>query len=125
MLLDAGERLLTSTPKAVMSRYQRLLYSPSERRNAVRDEIRAFERSGPTPEEEQSFASPLRVDGTAAEVRAIEMVEEGAAKTPFLRFGDRVRIEMFDAHGRSIFGAIDQTVVQARPAEIAASGAAS
>jgi len=33
--------------------------------------------------------------------------------TPFLKFGDRVRIEMFDAQGKSIFGAIDQTVVRA------------
>jgi hypothetical protein len=33
--------------------------------------------------------------------------------TPFLKFGDRVRIEMLDAEGRSIFGAIDQTVVRA------------
>ncbi|MGH7187196.1 MAG: fumarylacetoacetate hydrolase family protein, partial [Pseudomonadota bacterium] len=30
--------------------------------------------------------------------------------TPFLRFGDRIRIEMNDADGQSIFGAIDQTV---------------
>ena len=35
------------------------------------------------------------------------------AVTPFLKFGDRVRIEMFDAAGKSIFGAIDQTVVRA------------
>jgi fumarylacetoacetate (FAA) hydrolase len=33
--------------------------------------------------------------------------------TPFLSFGDRVRIEMRDAAGRSIFGAIDQRVVKA------------
>jgi fumarylacetoacetate (FAA) hydrolase len=32
--------------------------------------------------------------------------------TPFMKFGDRVRIEMFDSHGRSIFGAIDQEVVR-------------
>ncbi|MEJ7806620.1 MAG: 2-keto-4-pentenoate hydratase, partial [Telluria sp.] len=31
-------------------------------------------------------------------------------KTPFLRFGDSVRIEMFDADGASVFGAIDQQV---------------
>jgi fumarylacetoacetate (FAA) hydrolase len=34
--------------------------------------------------------------------------------TPFLKFGDRVRIEMFEPQGRSIFGAIDQKVVPAR-----------
>ncbi|MFQ5985684.1 MAG: fumarylacetoacetate hydrolase family protein, partial [Alphaproteobacteria bacterium] len=47
-----------------------------------------------------------------AEKRLIEVLEEGEAKTPYLRFGDRVRIEMFDAQGRSIFGAIDQEVVR-------------
>ncbi|GIZ13274.1 fumarylacetoacetate hydrolase family protein [Pseudomonas sp. NCCP-436] len=45
-----------------------------------------------------------------AEKRMLELIEQGEAKTPFLRFGDRVRIEMFDAAGQSIFGAIDQLV---------------
>lgn len=45
-----------------------------------------------------------------AEKRMLEIVESGEAKTPFLKFGDRVRIEMFDAAGHSIFGAIDQAV---------------
>ena len=45
-----------------------------------------------------------------AELRMYETIEEGKPKTPFMRFGDRVRIEMFDGHGASIFGAIDQTV---------------
>jgi fumarylacetoacetate (FAA) hydrolase len=45
-----------------------------------------------------------------AESRVVETVELGAPKTPFLRFGDRVRIEMTDTEGRSIFGAIDQEV---------------
>jgi fumarylacetoacetate (FAA) hydrolase len=47
-----------------------------------------------------------------AERRMLETIAEGAPKTPFLRFGDRVRIEMFDAEGRSVFGAIDQQVVR-------------
>jgi fumarylacetoacetate (FAA) hydrolase len=46
-----------------------------------------------------------------AERRALEQLERGAAATPFLRFGDVVRIEMFDASGRSIFGAIEQNVI--------------
>ena len=37
---------------------------------------------------------------------------DGKPKTPFLKFGDRVRIEMLDDAGRSIFGAIDQQVVR-------------
>ncbi|MDB5792314.1 MAG: 2-keto-4-pentenoate hydratase [Massilia sp.] len=45
-----------------------------------------------------------------AEVRMYETIEHGAPKTPFLRFGDSVRIEMLDADGASIFGAIDQEV---------------
>jgi fumarylacetoacetate (FAA) hydrolase len=45
-----------------------------------------------------------------AERRAIELIDEGAPKTEFMKFGDRVRIEMLDADGRSIFGAIDQRI---------------
>jgi fumarylacetoacetate (FAA) hydrolase len=45
-----------------------------------------------------------------AEKRMLEIVESGEAKTPFLKFGDRVRIEMFDASGQSLFGAIDQVL---------------
>lgn len=47
-----------------------------------------------------------------AELRMIETIEHGAPKTPFLRFGDRVRIELFDKDGASVFGAIDQQVVR-------------
>lgn len=47
-----------------------------------------------------------------AERRMLEQIESGKPVTPFLKFGDRVRIEMFDAHGQSIFGAIDQRVVK-------------
>jgi fumarylacetoacetate (FAA) hydrolase len=47
------------------------------------------------------------------EKRLVEQVETGASKTPFLAFGDRVRIEMLDDHGASIFGAIDQVVERA------------
>jgi len=49
-----------------------------------------------------------------AERRTLEQFEFGEPKTPFLRFGDRIRIEMFDQEGRSIFGAIDQHVAQYR-----------
>ena len=47
-----------------------------------------------------------------AEVRMYETIEGGAPKTPYLSFGDTVRIEMQDASGASIFGAIDQEVVR-------------
>jgi fumarylacetoacetate (FAA) hydrolase len=45
-----------------------------------------------------------------AERRALEQLAHGEARTPFLRFGERVRIEMLDAAGASIFGAIEQRV---------------
>ncbi|MGH8136065.1 MAG: fumarylacetoacetate hydrolase family protein [Steroidobacteraceae bacterium] len=48
-----------------------------------------------------------------AERRMLETLEQGRPVTPFLSFGDRVRIEMFDAGGHTIFGAIDQRVVKA------------
>ncbi|OWJ62774.1 fumarylacetoacetate hydrolase family protein [Inquilinus limosus] len=48
-----------------------------------------------------------------AELRMVETILSGAARTSFLRFGDTVRIEMKDAHGHSIFGAIEQTVEEA------------
>ena len=48
-----------------------------------------------------------------AEVRTIETILYGKASTPFLRFGDTVKIEMRDAQGASIFGAIEQTVERA------------
>ena len=45
-----------------------------------------------------------------AERRTVETLEHGKPLTPFMKFGDTVRIEMLDAEGRSIFGAIEQTV---------------
>ena len=48
------------------------------------------------------------------EARLVEQVQSGAARTAFLRFGDAVRIEMRDADGASIFGAIAQEVERYR-----------
>ncbi|MEX0708521.1 MAG: fumarylacetoacetate hydrolase family protein [Woeseia sp.] len=48
-----------------------------------------------------------------AEKRMLETIDTGKPVTPFMAFGDTVRIEMLDAHGDSIFGAIEQRVVQA------------
>jgi fumarylacetoacetate (FAA) hydrolase len=47
-----------------------------------------------------------------AEIRMIETIVSGKPLTPFMRFGDTVRIEMKDKEGHSIFGAIEQTVQQ-------------
>jgi fumarylacetoacetate (FAA) hydrolase len=59
-----------------------------------------------------SNASRSAGSACIAERRAIETLDQGGAKTPFLRFGERVRIEMFDAANRSLFGAIDQRYVK-------------
>jgi fumarylacetoacetate (FAA) hydrolase len=48
-----------------------------------------------------------------AERRTLEQLEHGAPRTPFLKFGDRVRIEMLDPEGRSLFGALDNRIVRA------------
>jgi fumarylacetoacetate (FAA) hydrolase len=45
-----------------------------------------------------------------AELRVVESLLEGETRTPFLKPGDRVRIEMRDERGHSIFGAIEQEV---------------
>ncbi|MCP0914452.1 fumarylacetoacetate hydrolase family protein [Legionella sp. 27cVA30] len=45
-----------------------------------------------------------------AEKRMLEILQEGKAKTPFMRYGDSIRIEMRDTAGNSIFGAINQQV---------------
>lgn len=50
-----------------------------------------------------------------AEQRTVETILNGKPSTPFLKFGDRVRIEMKGTDGQSIFGAIDQEVVRYAP----------
>lgn len=53
-----------------------------------------------------------RSNGSAciAEQRMLETIEYGSPRTPFLRYGDRIRIEMLDANRHSIFGAMEQRV---------------
>jgi fumarylacetoacetate (FAA) hydrolase len=45
-----------------------------------------------------------------AEIRMIETIADGTPKTPFMSFGDRVRLEILDKAGGSVFGAIEQVV---------------
>jgi fumarylacetoacetate (FAA) hydrolase len=47
-----------------------------------------------------------------AEKRTLETIANGEPVTPFMKFCDRIRIEMFDLDGKSIFGAIDQVVTK-------------
>jgi fumarylacetoacetate (FAA) hydrolase len=55
---------------------------------------------------------PQRGTSCLAERRVIEMLNTGEMATPFLQFGDRVRLEVLDGDGQSVFGIIDQIVVQ-------------
>jgi fumarylacetoacetate (FAA) hydrolase len=48
-----------------------------------------------------------------AERRMLEQLEHGSPRTPFLKFGDRVAIQMFDANRQDIFGMLDNRVVRA------------
>lgn len=50
-----------------------------------------------------------------AEIRMIETIANGSPTTPFMQFGDTIRIEMLDVDGKSIFGAIDQVVEKYTP----------
>jgi fumarylacetoacetate (FAA) hydrolase len=50
-----------------------------------------------------------------AEIRTIETIEKGKPETPFMSFGDVVRIDMADAAGKSIFGTIEQRVERYDP----------
>ena len=47
-----------------------------------------------------------------AEQRTVETLRDGKPSTPFLKFGDRLRIEITDEHGESLFGAIEQVVAK-------------
>ena len=55
-------------------------------------------------------SDPARGTSCLAERRVMEILKDGEVKTPFLRHGDRVKLEMLDAAGKSIFGAIEQRV---------------
>lgn len=64
--------------------------------------------SGTVSNEDTSAGSSCLV-----EKRTLEQINTGEAKTPYMKVGDRIQIEMFDSQGQSIFGAIDQKVSQA------------
>lgn len=64
--------------------------------------------------QDTEFGSAIQEGGLGysclAEVRMIETINTGKPSTPFMKFGDTVRIEMNDEQGQSIFGVIEQTV---------------
>ncbi len=59
-----------------------------------------------------TVSDPDRNAGSATllEVRAIETIRFGDSRTPFLRFGDRVRIDVLDDAGHTVFGPIDHAI---------------
>ena len=62
-----------------------------------------------------SNRDPAAGSSCLAEKRMIETIEQGKPTTPFLRFGHRVKVEMLDASGHSLFGAIDQVIEKYSP----------
>ncbi len=50
-----------------------------------------------------------------AEKRMLEIIEQGAPQTPFMKFGDSIQIEMKNEQGQSIFGPISQVVTKYAP----------
>lgn len=66
--------------------------------------------SGTVSNEDQARGSSC-----IAEKRMLEKIHEGVIKTPFMKLGDTVKIEMFDGEGRNIFGTIFQKVVKYTP----------
>lgn len=61
-----------------------------------------------------SNRDPHRGVSCLAEKRTLETLARGAPETPYMSVGDSIRIEAFDEHGFSVFGAIEQQVVAAR-----------
>ncbi|MGH1539523.1 MAG: fumarylacetoacetate hydrolase family protein [Arenicella sp.] len=64
-----------------------------------------------------TVANDGSADGSSclAEVRCLETIQNGQATTPFMKFGDRVEIEMKSRSGESLFGKIDQKIVRYTP----------
>ncbi|MEZ4464901.1 MAG: fumarylacetoacetate hydrolase family protein [bacterium] len=58
-----------------------------------------------------SNVDQARGSSCLAEKRMLEKIEQGTITTPFMQFGDTIRIQMLDAQGRDLFGVIEQTVV--------------
>ncbi|QGZ39275.1 fumarylacetoacetate (FAA) hydrolase [Pseudoduganella flava] len=66
-----------------------------------------------------SNQDPKKGYSCIAEQRCLETIADGKPATPFMAFGDTIRIEMHDGDGKSIFGAIDQVVRQLGAVEVA------
>jgi fumarylacetoacetate (FAA) hydrolase len=69
--------------------------------------------AGPVSNKERSGRGALApAYACIAEARSVETIADGAASTPFMRFGDTVRIEILDEKGKPVFGAIEQKLAK-------------
>ena len=59
-----------------------------------------------------SNSDPSLGSSCFSEIRMMEKINDGDIKTPFMCFGDRIKIEMLNKDGENIFGSIDQKVQQ-------------
>ena len=64
-----------------------------------------------------TVANQGSVNGSSclSEVRCLEIIENGTPSTPFMKFGDRIEIEIFDKKDKSVFGKIDQKIIPYTP----------
>lgn len=107
ILLERGERLLSGTPKTVVSRYQRLLYAPADQASAIREEIREFDRLG-----EEPIANTATGPATAGGDEEVDDPEDMGSYDPelepestveYLTLGARIgNVRILDAQGRRV-----------------------
>lgn len=118
LLMDGGELLYRGEPKAVISRYQRLIYAPRERQPGIREEIRAEALAALAPPPAAATAGALSAPGTSAapSLPAAEAVEEGFE--PGLQPSSRVA---YEPHGAVIAGARIETL-DGRPVNLLVRG---
>ena len=64
-----------------------------------------------------TVANQGSVNGSSclSEVRCLEIIENGTPSTSFMKFGDRIEIEIFDKKNKTVFGKIDQKIIPYTP----------
>lgn len=75
VLMDAGEKLAMGSPKSMVGKYQKLMYAPSEKRGAIRDEILAVEADRLSNEQTQSESAAARGEVDSKRVPEHEATE--------------------------------------------------
>ena len=83
---------------------------------AIRDGKTKYTNVDGIPELKEAIVGKFqRENGLTYKASQVNVSPGGKPVTPFMSFGDHIRIEMFDRAGKSIFGAIDQKVVRYTP----------